>query len=115
MKKIIKDDLPYDQNYVYQFNNTYTKATPITDWDELIASKRTCCLMGYLLADCKFQKAGGYSDNFGCLQLNDEQGVDGFQSYVGFCCYEIVTKGHKSASEALVWFVDTYAIILKEI
>lgn len=113
LKKIIKNNLPYDQNYVYQsiFNINYV----IADWDTLIASKNTCCLMGYLIADKKFHKADGYIYNSTGLGFKTEFGISAFDSYVGFNCNLITTKGDKSALEVLDWFVNTYANILKKV
>jgi len=114
LHKIIDKNLPYKQSQIYQ-NRGGESHDLITDWNMLIESKKLCCLMGYLVADEKFKKAGGsISLNKLVLIFGVKDSVDAFCSYVGFSCIEIlVGSGVYSPKQALDWFVDTYAEQLK--
>jgi hypothetical protein len=114
LHKIIDNNLPYNQKQYYQ-NETDNDDELITDWSDLIESKKTCCLMGYLVADDKFKKAGGtISENKTKLTFNSHDSTNGFKSYVGFQCYSILLGNFThTPKQALDWFVDEYAKQLK--
>ena len=111
LHKIIDNNLPYSQRVMYQQNSSVNGL--ITDWDTLVESEKTSCLMGYLVADDKFKKSHGTVID-GILFFEGQSGADGFDEYVGFNAIEIVSRGNvKSAKLALDWFVDAYANELK--
>jgi hypothetical protein len=112
LHKIIDNNLPYNQKQYYQ---NKTKDKLITDWSALIESKKTCCLMGYLVADDKFKKAGGIiNENKILLTFKGHDSIVGFESYVGFHCYDILQGcADYTPKQALDWFVDEYAKQLK--
>lgn len=108
MMKIIDNDLPYSQTRYLQSEDQTVRTPLIRDWDKLIKHNRTCCLMGYLLADAKFQEAGGGDDGEAMI-FNGRSNAVAFEQYVGFNCSAILLVSDPlSITQALTWFIEGF-------
>lgn len=108
LMKIIDNDLPYSQTKYLQFEDSSGRSQLIRDWNKLIKHNRTCCIMGYLLADAKFQKAGGGDDGVAMI-FGGCSNTDAFEQYVGFNCSVILLASNPmSITQALTWFIEKF-------